>query len=165
MLVGQGDQGVFRHCVRGRLFGAGQDAARPRHLRRLRPAQIRQRPRPPHHLSTGIAAGRLIRFSSPRRAARVLLWLIAIPVIVYLAVLALMVAYQRQLQYFPDRSRPQLGALTRFGLREATLRTADGLNLLSWYLAPRQGRPAILYCHGNGGHIGYRADRISPFAG
>src|SRR5438876_468172 len=34
MLVGQGDQGVFRHCVRGRLFGAGQNAARPRHLGR-----------------------------------------------------------------------------------------------------------------------------------
>jgi uncharacterized protein len=95
----------------------------------------------------------------------VLLWLIAIPVIAYVAVLALMVAYQRQLQYFPDRSRPQLGALAQFGVREVTLRTADRLELLSWYLPPRDGQPVILCCHGNGGHIGYRADRVPPFAG
>ena len=93
-----------------------------------------------------------------------LLWLIATPIAAYLAVLALMVAYQRQLQYFPDRSPPQLGALSHLGVREAALRTADGLKLLSWYLPPREGRPVILYCHGNGGHIGYRADRIPPFA-
>ena len=43
--------------------------------------------------------------------------------------------------------------------------TADGLSLLAWYLPPPPGeRPVIVYFHGNGGHIGYRADRIERFA-
>ncbi len=42
--------------------------------------------------------------------------------------------------------------------------TADGLSLFSWYLPPRAGRPVIAYFHGNGGHIGYRAERLRRFA-
>jgi len=98
------------------------------------------------------------------RIVRVLTWLVLVPLAAYLALLVLMFVYQRQLQYFPDRSRPQLGELARLGVREVTLHTADGLTLLSWYLAPRDGGPVVLYCHGNGGHIAYRADRIAPFA-
>ena len=30
--------------------------------------------------------------------------------------------------------------------------------------APQGERPVIIYFHGNGGHIGYRADRIERFA-
>ena len=43
--------------------------------------------------------------------------------------------------------------------------TADGLSLFSWYLPPRAGRPVIAHFHGNGGHIGYRAERLRRFAG
>ena len=50
------------------------------------------------------------------------------------------------------------------GVREAELTTADGLNLLAWYLPPQPGRPVILYFHGNGGHIGYRAELLRGFA-
>ena len=90
--------------------------------------------------------------------------LIAIPVIAYLAVLAFLFFYQRQLLYFPDRSRPQLAALRDLGVREVQLTTADGLDLLSWYLPPPEGRPVIAYFHGNGGNIAYRADRVRRFA-
>src|SRR5207247_7833516 len=70
---------------------------------------------------------------------------------------------QRQLLYFPDQARPQLGLLAQQGVREVSLTTADGLSLLSWYLPPREGRPVILYFHGNGGNIGHRAERIERF--
>jgi len=72
--------------------------------------------------------------------------------------------FQRHLLYFPDGVRPQLGDFTALGVREITLNTADGLSLLSWYLPPRDGRPVIAYFHGNGGHIGYRAERLRWFA-
>ncbi len=72
---------------------------------------------------------------------------------------------QRQLLYRPDRSRPDLGDLTLLGVREVMLTTSDGLSLLSWCLPPRPGRPVIVYFHGNGGHIGYRAGRLRRFAG
>lgn len=90
--------------------------------------------------------------------------LVAIPVIAYLALLAYLYFHQRQLLYFPDRSRPQLGELKRIGVREVRLTTADGLDLLSWHLPPREGRPVIAYFHGNGGNIAYRADRVQRFA-
>jgi len=72
--------------------------------------------------------------------------------------------FQRHLLYFPDVARPELGNLAALGVREITLETADGLTLLSWYVPPRDDRPVIAYFHGNGGHIGYRAERLRWFA-
>jgi uncharacterized protein len=99
------------------------------------------------------------------RLAGVLMWLVGVPLIAYLAVLAYLYVFQRQLLYFPDRSRPQLGLLQRLGVREGQLTTADGLSLLSWYLPAHDDRPVILYFHGNGGNIGHRAERLQRFAG
>jgi hypothetical protein len=72
---------------------------------------------------------------------------------------------QRRLLYRPDRRRPDLGDLAALGVREVALATRDGLSLFSWYLPPCAGRPVIAYFHGNGGHIGYRAERLRRFAG
>jgi len=93
------------------------------------------------------------------------MWLVGVPLIAYLLVLAYLYVFQRQLQYFPDRSRPQLGLLAQLGVREVQLTTAGGLSLLSWYLPPREGRKVILYFPGNGGNIGYRANRLRRFGG
>jgi fermentation-respiration switch protein FrsA (DUF1100 family) len=71
---------------------------------------------------------------------------------------------QRHLLYFPDRTRPELGELAPLGVREVRVTTADGLSLLSWYLPPRDERPVVMYLHGNGGHIGYRTERLRRFA-
>jgi uncharacterized protein len=101
----------------------------------------------------------------PRRGiVRELVLLTGVAAVAYAAVLACLYLFQRQLLYFPDRSRPQLAGLAELGVREVSLPSADGLSLLSWYLPPRGQRPVILYFHGNGGHIGYRADRIRRFA-
>jgi fermentation-respiration switch protein FrsA (DUF1100 family) len=72
--------------------------------------------------------------------------------------------FQRHLLYFPGGGRPELGAFAAIGVREVRLTTADGLSLLSWYLPPPGGRPVIAYFHGNGGHIGYRVERLRWFA-
>jgi uncharacterized protein len=71
---------------------------------------------------------------------------------------------QRRLLYRPSRLRPQLADLAPLGVREIELTTEDGLRLLSWYLPPRAGRAVIAYFHGNGGHVGHRADRLRHFA-
>jgi uncharacterized protein len=98
------------------------------------------------------------------RFVRVLYPLIGFGLAAYGVVLGGLYAFQRQLLYLPDKSRPQLTGLAPFGVREVVLTTADGLSLLSWYLPPRGSRPAIAYFHGNGGHIGYRAERLLRFA-
>jgi uncharacterized protein len=71
---------------------------------------------------------------------------------------------QRRLLYHPGPTRPALADLAVLGVREIELTTEDGLTLLSWYLPPRAGRPVVAYFHGNGGHIGYRAERLRRFA-
>lgn len=82
----------------------------------------------------------------------------------YAGIVAALYLGQRRLLYHPDRRRPALGAFAALGVREITLATADGVTLSSWYLPPRGSRPVILYCHGNGGHIGYRCERLARFA-
>ena len=72
--------------------------------------------------------------------------------------------FQRQLLYFPVGGRPVLGELAALGVLEVEIRTADGLPLLAWYSPPRDGRAVVAYFHGNGGHIGYRAERLRAFA-
>ncbi|HEV2300498.1 MAG TPA: alpha/beta hydrolase [Stellaceae bacterium] len=85
----------------------------------------------------------------------------------YATLVFLLYLLQRRLIYRPDRpggTLPQLGDLAGFGVRAVTLTTEDGLELFSWYRPPPAGAPVILYCHGNGGHIGYRAGRLLRFA-
>jgi uncharacterized protein len=72
--------------------------------------------------------------------------------------------FQRQLLFRPNKTQPRLEDLALLGVREVVLTTSDGLSLFSWYLPPGSGRPVIAYFHGNGGHIGYRAQRLRRLA-
>jgi fermentation-respiration switch protein FrsA (DUF1100 family) len=90
--------------------------------------------------------------------------LLGFAVVAYSALVGGLYLFQRHLLYFPDRTRPELFGLEQLGVREVMLETEDGLSLLSWYLTPRPGRPVVAYFHGNGGHIGYRAERLLRFA-
>jgi len=89
---------------------------------------------------------------------------IAAILIVYVLVIGGLYFWQRSLLYVPDRQHPQLGDLAHAGVREITLTTADGLSLLSWYRPPSDGAPVLAYFHGNGGHLGYRTNRMIRFA-
>lgn len=68
--------------------------------------------------------------------------------------------FQRNLIYFPDRSVPEFPA----PFDAVSLSTRDGLDLASWVAAPkRDDASVIVYFHGNGGHAGYRADKMVPY--
>lgn len=70
----------------------------------------------------------------------------------------------RRLLYFPDTSRPVLAATGLRDAQQVQLVTEDGLALLAWWMPPRPSQPVIAYFHGNGGHIGYRAERFRKLA-
>ena len=90
--------------------------------------------------------------------------LLGFAAVAYAALVGGLYLFQRQLLYLPDRAHPELFGLQQLGVREVTLSTEDGLSLLSWYVPARPGRPVIAYFHGNGGHIGYRAERLLRFS-
>jgi fermentation-respiration switch protein FrsA (DUF1100 family) len=94
---------------------------------------------------------------------RRMLTLIGLAVCGYLILVAGLYLMQRQLLYLPDRSIPSRTASGVPEMSEVRLPTDDGLDLLAWHQPAAPGRATILYLHGNGGHIGYRGDRVRPF--
>jgi hypothetical protein len=73
---------------------------------------------------------------------------------------------QRRLLYRPDANLPPP---TQFGLHDIDVihfKAADGAPLFAWYAAPTSSDAfVVLYLHGNGGHIGYRAHRLHRMTG
>lgn len=87
-------------------------------------------------------------------------WLLTVAVVGYAALGAFLYFAQRSLLFIPDRTRTPPAAA---GLREAqevTLRTADGEQVLVWHVAARDGKPVVLYFHGNAGSLAWRAERF-----
>jgi uncharacterized protein len=77
-------------------------------------------------------------------------------VIVYLMVVGILFAMQRQMLFYRTTEPPMLNDATLTAKRSIVcLATADGLNLRAWYFAPaREGAPVALFLHGNAGDIG-----------
>lgn len=79
---------------------------------------------------------------------------------VYLTAAAGLGVFQRKLQYMPDSRlvSPVDAGLT--GAEELRLSTADGETLVGWHVPAADGRPLILYFHGNAGAL---VDRVARF--
>jgi fermentation-respiration switch protein FrsA (DUF1100 family) len=68
--------------------------------------------------------------------------------------------FQRKLIYFPDPHSvsPAEAGLER--VEELRVTTQDGESLVAWHAPPAEGRPLILYFHGNAGALVDRAPRF-----
>ena len=77
----------------------------------------------------------------------------------YLAAVAAMFAFQRQLQYFPTHRAPSPADAGFEDATEHVLTAADGTRILLWHAPAPEGAPTILFFHGNGGEVADRADR------
>ena len=72
-------------------------------------------------------------------------------------------ALQRSLMYFPAAEMPSPEAAGVPEMAVVTLKTDDGLALVSWYAPARTERaPTIAYFHGNAGNIAGRAYKVRP---
>jgi uncharacterized protein len=87
-------------------------------------------------------------------------WLLIIGLLGYASLVALLYVGQRALQYFPDRHRtpPEQAGLP--DAEEVVLDTADGERVIVWHVPPRDEKPVLLYFHGNGGSLSWRAERL-----
>lgn len=84
-----------------------------------------------------------------------------IVVAAYLSILGAMYVFQRTLVFLPSRDDPFIHMNKPF--RPFSYRTPDGMKLRGLWHPPREGRPTIVYFHGNAGHLGNRLFKAKLF--
>jgi fermentation-respiration switch protein FrsA (DUF1100 family) len=78
----------------------------------------------------------------------------------YCGLVALLYFAQRSLQYFPERFRTPPASAGLPQAEEVVLETADGEQVIAWHVPPAAAdNPVVLYFHGNGASLRWRADR------
>jgi fermentation-respiration switch protein FrsA (DUF1100 family) len=92
-------------------------------------------------------------------------WTFIIAAAGYMLLAALMFFAQRSLMYFPDRERAAPAAAGLPQAQEVWLDTADGERVIAWHVPPRDGKPVVIYFHGNGGALTLRVDRFRRIMG
>jgi fermentation-respiration switch protein FrsA (DUF1100 family) len=87
-------------------------------------------------------------------------WLLIATVAGYGVLLAAMYVFQRSLMYFPDATRrpPAQDGLPQ--AREVSLQSADGEQLVAWFVPAREGKPLVIYFQGNAGGLDLRVERF-----
>src|SRR5580692_804679 len=103
----------------------------------------------------------LSRTWASKRAMTVLMAILVSVLCVYAGVLAMLYVTQRSLMYFPETVHTAPAAAGLPQAEEVTLTTADGEHIIAWHVPPRDGKPVILYLHGNGGALRYRVERFT----
>ena len=83
--------------------------------------------------------------------------------LVYASALSGLYLMQRELQYFPSRVDPAPDALGLAGVERVLLTTPDGETLVLWHSPAPDGRPTVLFLHGNAGSIADRAQRMAYY--
>jgi uncharacterized protein len=84
----------------------------------------------------------------------------AVLLCLYIGAAVMLYATQRSLMYFPETIHTTPAQAGLPDVEETTLTTSDGEHLVAWHAAPRADQPVILYFHGNGGALRYRAERF-----
>ena len=92
-----------------------------------------------------------------------LTWSLASLAAAYILTIVGLAAFQRRLQYFPDRRLTDLPQAGMSGGEDLRLTTADGETLVAWHFPAKARRPLILYFHGNGGALVDRVPRFRMF--
>ncbi|PWB95271.1 alpha/beta hydrolase [Methylosinus sporium] len=90
-------------------------------------------------------------------------WTLLVVVGLYFLSMAGLGLFQRRLQYLPDRRHIPPHEAGLAGVEELTLSTSDGETIVAWHAPPREGRPLLLYFHGNAGGLVDRAARFRNF--
>ena len=89
-----------------------------------------------------------------------LCWTAVIAFCLYAALAAVIYFAQRSLMYFPDTVHVLPAAAGLLEAEEVPLTAADGVRIAAWHVPPRDGKPVILYFHGNGGALRFRVERF-----
>ncbi len=84
-------------------------------------------------------------------------------VALYVLVVAAAWFGQRHLMYVPDPTHVTPAGAGLSGVAETVLEAPDGARLITWSVPARDGRPTLLYFHGNAGNLAGRAARFGRY--
>lgn len=84
-------------------------------------------------------------------------------ILIYVSLVGGLFLAQRDMMYAPGYDKPLLKSTGIIGIEEIAVKTADGLTLFGWYKAPQDGRPTILWFHGNASNVGWTAVSAIPY--
>ena len=87
-------------------------------------------------------------------------WIVLVTLVGWGGIVVLAYVAQRSLMYFPEKVRTPPAAAGLPEAQEVFLQTADGEKVIAWHVPPRGDKPLVLYFHGNGGALSWRADRF-----
>ncbi|SEP58988.1 hypothetical protein SAMN05216548_10128 [Faunimonas pinastri] len=95
---------------------------------------------------------------------RILLGLVLCLILLYGAAVGTLYVRQASYVFAPGRgiASPAVAGLPQ--AKPVTIRAADGVELLAWFIQAAPGHPTILYFHGNAGSIADRAGRFAEIA-
>jgi fermentation-respiration switch protein FrsA (DUF1100 family) len=97
-------------------------------------------------------------------AGRITMSLVGIAVAAYLALLAILYVYQRDIQYHPHAVVPDPAGSVVPEMAAVRIETEDGMRPLAWWAPPPDTtRPVVVYFHGNGGTVASRAMQARIF--
>jgi fermentation-respiration switch protein FrsA (DUF1100 family) len=95
---------------------------------------------------------------------RAVVVIVALATTFYAAFVAVLYFSQRRLLFAPDAAKPDPSRTGIAGIEVLHLESGDGTPIFAWYLPPASPSGfVVLYLHGNGGHIGYRGERLRGF--
>ncbi|WP_170850364.1 alpha/beta hydrolase [Beijerinckia sp. GAS462] len=91
---------------------------------------------------------------------RWLRYLLYLAAVAYLGAAAVLYFAQRQLLYVPNTAVAEIPAALP-GAVSRQITTADRETLNAWYVPPADGKPILLYLHGNAGNLSGRTARFA----
>ncbi len=86
--------------------------------------------------------------------------IVIIALLSYAALCAFLYFGQRALMYFPDSERTLPADAGLPQAVEEVLASTNDAKVIVWHVPPRGDKPVVLYFHGNGGSLSYRANRF-----
>ena len=92
------------------------------------------------------------------KSMELIAWLVA----VYAIICAVVYFANRAFMYFPNPDRIAPSEVGLKGVEEIEFVTNDNVTLVGWYARAREGKPTILYFHGNASNAADRAPRVKP---
>ena len=88
---------------------------------------------------------------------KVLILIIVVPLFLFFSTRFL----EHRSLYFPFRAINATPEDIGLAYEDINIVTADGIRLSAWFIPSEESRAVLLFCHGNGGNISHRLEKIS----